>query len=256
VILRWIRFSPLLFLIAHPCPAQTTATVPAPDSDSICLSEILISTPQPYDTAQLADAEHKAQSAREAIRQGAKFEDIAKKYSDGPSAIDGGALGAFKRGQLPKQIEDKVFVMKVGDVSDVIRTKQGFAVLQVTECSRPIGGQGKLGTLYILSNTQGVDFGPYLTKLLHDVRENWYRLIPQSVSTRTGQVAIEFSIKKDGTVASMKLVATSGDAKLDRAAWGGITSSIPFSALPSEFTGPYLALRLRFQYNPDKGKLD
>jgi len=53
----------------------------------------------------------------------------------------------------------------------------------------------------------------------------------------------------------MKLVATSGDIPLDRAAWAGITASDPFPALPSEFTGEYLALRFRFYYNPTKDEL-
>ena len=61
------------------------------------------------------------------------FEDIAKKYSDGPSAADGGALGIFKRGQLAKELEDKTFAMKAGDVTDVIRTKQGYVILKVVE---------------------------------------------------------------------------------------------------------------------------
>jgi hypothetical protein len=54
----------------------------------------------------------------------------------------------------------------------------------------------------------------------------------------------------------MKLVATSGDIPLDRAAWAGITGSDPFPALPSEFGGQYLALRFRFYYNPTKGEME
>ncbi len=61
------------------------------------------------------------------------FEDVAKKYSDGPSAADGGALGIFKRGKLAKELEDKTFAMKAGEVTDVIRTKQGYVILKVVE---------------------------------------------------------------------------------------------------------------------------
>jgi hypothetical protein len=60
------------------------------------------------------------------IRDGVSFEDIADKYSDGPNAKMGGALGFFKRA-LAKEIEDQTFAMNVGDVSDVIRSKQGFS---------------------------------------------------------------------------------------------------------------------------------
>jgi TonB family protein len=71
-----------------------------------------------------------------------------------------------------------------------------------------------------------------------------------------GKLAIEFAITKDGQVAGMKLVATSNDVALDRAAWGGIAGSNPFPPLPSDFGGPYLALRFRFYYNPEKGELE
>ena len=118
------------------------------------------------------------------------------------------------------------------------------------------GARGRQqGALDILSDTQGVDFGPYLQRILQDVRENWYRLIPESAEMKKGKLAIEFAITKDGKVADMHLAATSGDVALDRAAWGGITASNPFSPLPTDFNGPYLALRFRFYYNPDKADL-
>lgn len=118
------------------------------------------------------------------------------------------------------------------------------------------GARGRqLGALDILSDTQGVDFGPYLQRILQDVRENWYHLIPESAEMKKGKLAIEFAITRDGKVADMRLIATSGDAALDRPAWGSITASNPFPPLPSEFTGPYLALRFRFYYNPDKADL-
>ena len=83
--------------------------------------------------AALSAADAKANDLLKQIRGGGNFEDIAKKFSDGPSAADGGALGTFKRGQLAKQLEDTTFAMKSGDVSDVIRTKQGFVILKVLD---------------------------------------------------------------------------------------------------------------------------
>ncbi|MFZ0759108.1 MAG: peptidylprolyl isomerase [Candidatus Sulfotelmatobacter sp.] len=85
------------------------------------------------DPAALAAAEVKANDLLKQIRAGANFEDIAKKYSDGPSAAQGGDLGEFKRGTLAKELEDKTFAMKAGEVTDVIRTKQGYVILKVTE---------------------------------------------------------------------------------------------------------------------------
>ncbi|MGA9964362.1 MAG: TonB family protein [Terriglobales bacterium] len=124
-------------------------------------------------------------------------------------------------------------------------------------------GQGRkptaaMGPLEILSDTMGVDFGPYLQRVLHDVRMNWYNLIPESARAplmKKGKVTIEFAILKDGTVAGMRLVSTSGDVALDRGAWGGITASNPFPPLPTEFGGQYLGLRFAFYYNPDRSDL-
>jgi peptidyl-prolyl cis-trans isomerase SurA len=88
---------------------------------------------QAAESAALAIAETKANDLLKQIRDGAAFEDIAKKYSDGPSAADGGTLGSFKRGQLAPALEEKTFSMKAGEVSDVIRTKQGYVILKVID---------------------------------------------------------------------------------------------------------------------------
>jgi len=111
--------------------------------EQVRLSEILIAPktdaansqmPLPGDSnSALAAAQAKAEDVLAQIRKGASFEDLAKKSSDGPSAKDGGDLSYFKRGTLAKELEDRVFAMKAGDVSDVIRTKQGFVILKVTE---------------------------------------------------------------------------------------------------------------------------
>ena len=119
-------------------------------------------------------------------------------------------------------------------------------------------GGGIRSNMDILSDTMGVDFGPYLARVLHDVRQNWYGLIPEIARAplmKKGKVSIEFAIMKDGSVAGMRLIGPSGDISLDRAAWGGISGSNPFPPLPNEFRGQYLALRFHFFYNPDKHEL-
>ena len=60
------------------------------------------------------------------------LEDL-QSLGSGASAADGGQLGVFKRGQLAKELEDKTFAMKPGEVSGVIRTKQGYVILKVME---------------------------------------------------------------------------------------------------------------------------
>jgi len=106
---------------AATAPAAAAATAPAAAAGN-------------YDeAAALGAAQAKANDVLEQIRKGASFEDMAKKYSDGPTAAQGGDLGLFKRGALAKELEDKTFAMKAGDISDVIRTKQGYVILKVNQ---------------------------------------------------------------------------------------------------------------------------
>ena len=108
------------------------------------------------------------------------------------------------------------------------------------------------------SATPGRGFGPYLARVLHDVRQNWYRIIPESARAplmEKGKISIEFAILKNGQVAGLQIVGSSGDVALDRAAYGGISASKPFPPLPSEFGGEYLALRFHFYYNPDRSEI-
>ncbi len=112
--------------------------------------------------------------------------------------------------------------------------------------------------LDIMSDTMGVDFGPYLSRVLLAVRQNWYNLVPEVARPplmKSGKVSIQFAILKDGSVAGMRLAQPSGDVSLDRAAWGGITASNPFPPLPAEFRGNYLELRFHFYYNPGRNEM-
>jgi TonB family protein len=103
--------------------------------DLICLSEVLISTPPSDTPAQINEASHKAEGLRKAVEKGSSFADLAKANSRGPTAAQGGAIGCFKRGVLAKELEELVFRLQPGEVSDVLRTKQGWVILQVTDRS-------------------------------------------------------------------------------------------------------------------------
>ena len=151
--------------------------------EQVRLSEILISTqPKPTedpktaasitDEQRVATAQAKANQVYEDIEKGAKFEDVAKKDSDGPTAAQGGDLGYFKRGTLAKELEDTTFGMKAGEITKPIRTKQGFVILQVTEHQQ--AGvppekevEGKIQDAIYLQKLQPA-LRAYLTKLRED----------------------------------------------------------------------------------------
>jgi len=127
---EYIRLSEILIA---PKPATPAADPNAASGSTPAAAAPADEAKQAPDEATLNAARDKANDLLKQISNGANFEDIAKKYSDGPSAADGGALGMFKRGQLAKELEDKTFAMKSGEVTDVIRTKQGYVILKVLD---------------------------------------------------------------------------------------------------------------------------
>lgn len=120
--------------------------------EQVRLAEILISTQPPKpaddsnkdannqnaqlpeDPARVAEAQTLANDLLQQLRKGANFEEMAKKYSAaGTTAARGGEIGTFQRGEMARELEDKTFPLKPGEVSDVIRTRQGFIIFKVLE---------------------------------------------------------------------------------------------------------------------------
>src|SRR5579859_564938 len=100
--------------------------------EQVALRAIEISTEGKKD-ADLADLKKKTDDLLRRIKEGEDFATLAKRFSDGSTAQQGGFLGVYKRGELSKQLEDQVFAMKKNQLTDVIETKQGFLILQVLE---------------------------------------------------------------------------------------------------------------------------
>jgi len=134
-----IRLSEILVSTQKPAPAPAPPketdllTNPADAAKTTVPAAPALAGPVTPEAEQLAAAEAKANALRDQIQKGAAFDAVAKKSSDGPSAAQGGDLGLFKRGTLSKELEDRTFAMKAGEITDVIRTKQGFVILKVTE---------------------------------------------------------------------------------------------------------------------------
>jgi peptidyl-prolyl cis-trans isomerase SurA len=100
--------------------------------EQVALREIVVSTEGKKDD-ELPDLKKKAETALKRVQDGEEFTDIAKRFSDGSTAKQGGFLGVYKRGELSKELEDIVFKMKRNDLTEVMDTKQGYLILQVLE---------------------------------------------------------------------------------------------------------------------------
>jgi outer membrane biosynthesis protein TonB len=115
----------------------------------------------------------------------------------------------------------------------------------------PANHNGASGQVEILSDTLGVDFGPYIKRLLRILYNSWVPLIPEETRpplNKEGNTLIRFTINADGTlkVGGMHLDASTHDEAIDRAAWGSIVGVGQFPPLPKEFKGPELTLRINF----------
>jgi peptidyl-prolyl cis-trans isomerase SurA len=98
--------------------------------EQVVLSEIFLST-EGKSPEEMESVQKKAEDLRARVLRGDDFNEIAKRYSEGSTAKDGGDLGTFQKGQLSPQLEDVVFKMEHGKITDVIQTKTGFEVLKV-----------------------------------------------------------------------------------------------------------------------------
>lgn len=109
-----------------------------------------------------------------------------------------------------------------------------------------------MGPAEILSDTQGVNFNPYLQRILREIYDQWIPLIPEEARPplmKSGVTAIRFTILPDGTIGAMHLDDSTHDDALNRAAWGSVTGVGQFPSLPSQFHGPNLELRIHYLVN-------
>ncbi|HKW61843.1 MAG TPA: peptidyl-prolyl cis-trans isomerase [Candidatus Acidoferrum sp.] len=100
--------------------------------EQVALREIQVNT-QGKGADELPALKKKAETALKRVQDGEDFGEIAKRYSDSSTKDQGGFLGQYKRGELAKELEDKVFAMKRNQLTDVLETKQGYLILQVLE---------------------------------------------------------------------------------------------------------------------------
>ena len=100
--------------------------------EQVRLSEILVPLPETATAEQVRQAETKANGIKTQVMQNGDFAELAKKFSGGPTAAQGGELGEFKRGALAKVLEDQTFSLKPGESTQPIRTRQGYVILKVT----------------------------------------------------------------------------------------------------------------------------
>jgi len=102
-------------------------------SDEYRIGHILIALPEAATPKQIQAAREKAQTVLSELRHGADFGKTAITFSDGQQALDGGDLGWRRAGELPTLFSDVVLQLKVGEISDLIRSSSGFHIIKLLD---------------------------------------------------------------------------------------------------------------------------
>lgn len=198
-----------------------------------------------------------SQNGNSGDQNGHKLAETAPPKKEGPSLLDVPAADGNQISQLrmpaltPGEMIRQSASAAARDRASGIGTGPGDSMGQFQNLNPNFSTEGPV----ILSDTRGVDFGPYLARVVYTVRRNWYAVIPEAARLgEKGRVAVVFEILKDGSVPQIRLVSSSGADPLDRAALGGIRASVPFPPLPQAFSGNHLVLEFIFLYNIGYGQ--
>jgi TonB family protein len=98
---------------------------------------------------------------------------------------------------------------------------------------------------------------PYADRVLGAIRQKWYALTTRSERAPDGNHArtvIEFSIRRDGSISSLKTTESSGQQVLDDLAVDAVKTAAPFAPLPENYAGKSLALGYHFEYNRERSE--
>jgi len=104
------------------------------EPEKVRVRHILIKVDKDDSQSKKNEARKKIEEILENARtEGADFAELAKEYSEGPSAKVGGDLGFFTRGEMVKEFEDVAFKLRVGEISGVVETKFGYHIIKSVE---------------------------------------------------------------------------------------------------------------------------
>lgn len=109
----------------------TTQASSNENQDEFEIAHILIRTPEEGATEEVQKAKARADDAIKALQNGISFAKVSASFSDAPNALEGGSLGWKSGTQVPTLFLDALKTMKAGEVSPLLRSPNGFHILQL-----------------------------------------------------------------------------------------------------------------------------
>ena len=101
--------------------------------DEFNVSHILVRVPENASPEQINERRTRAEQALGQLRNGADFRQVAAAFSDAPDALSGGAMGWREESRLPTIFIDTVRSLRVGEVSEVLRSPNGFHLVRLND---------------------------------------------------------------------------------------------------------------------------
>jgi peptidyl-prolyl cis-trans isomerase SurA len=141
--------------------------------EQVDLAEIFLDT-QGKTPQEIEAIQQKADDYRNRVIKGEEFSEIAKRYSEGSTKDKGGNLGTFERGQLSKQLEEIVFKMDKGQITEVIQTKTGLEILKVLDHYQPGQQPVEKVETEIMNKIYMQKMQPQMREYLAQLREESY----------------------------------------------------------------------------------
>lgn len=142
--------------------------------EGVHLLELFIST-EGKTGEELEEAKKRAEELHARVKKGEPFAELAKRHSDNEqTAPRGGDIGIWRRGQLRKEIEDRVFDAKQGHITDLIETPRGYLILKVENVHRE--GQATLEEVQdeIRNRLMAPKYQPAVREFLTELRKDAY----------------------------------------------------------------------------------
>jgi len=173
------------------------------------------------DSAQVKRLRSRADSLRAVIVKGKPFDEVARAASDDPSGQSGGDLGTFGRGDMVREFEDVAFDLKPMEISQLVRSRFGFHIIQVLE------------------HMDATDSTAERVHARHILVQS--RLGPgDEERARKRATAVRDSIMRGADFTLMAKRHSMDSASRDS---GGYMGEIPVTALPPNFQEPVTGLR-------------
>ncbi|MCR4290429.1 MAG: peptidylprolyl isomerase [Candidatus Scalindua sp.] len=102
------------------------------NGETVTASHILVDTKGVTDEAKLKEAKEKIDKIKKELDGGADFVQLAKAYSDCPSAKAGGDLGPIKKGEMVKEFTDVAYATELNGISAPVKTQFGYHIIKIT----------------------------------------------------------------------------------------------------------------------------